>query len=156
MQRKTDLKRYRVACLVISMVALLCACAAKFYQGPYWRIADAYFGDIFIVICLYFWLALLRPSVRIITKFLMIACLSTAVELLQATGLPASLNLSEPFVFILGTSFDPIDFVCYGVGLLCAVFIDNILNPIHHGAFGAAFSHSQKHPNHESTETTEV
>ena len=117
---------YRIYCLIVSLVALSLAFWSKFYDGPYWRFADAYLGDVFIVICLYFWLALFRPGLHILTKFALIAALAFGVELFQATGLPAALNLPEPFVFILGTSYNAFDFLCYGSGLLCAVFFDQL------------------------------
>jgi len=58
----------------------------------------------------------------------MIAAIAVAVELFQLTGLPRSLNLPEPYVFILGSAFDPFDFVYYFIGILMAVIMDMLLN----------------------------
>lgn len=118
------LARYRWLSLAASLLALTLAFIAKYYVGPYERFADAYLGDVFIVICLYFWLAIAAPRFRILSKFIVIAAVASFVEFLQLTGLPARLNLGEPFVFILGTSFDPRDFIFYGVGLTLAVIVD--------------------------------
>ncbi|RQW02123.1 DUF2809 domain-containing protein, partial [candidate division KSB1 bacterium] len=114
-------------CLFVSSFALALAFASKYYAGPHQRFADAYLGDVFIVICLYFWLALLWPQLHVLTKFALIAGLAIGVELLQATGLPASLRLPAPFVFVLGTSFDQRDFLFYGTGLMVAVLFDLLL-----------------------------
>ncbi|MBN1561897.1 DUF2809 domain-containing protein [candidate division KSB1 bacterium] len=119
--------RYRRLCLVISLVALALAFASKYYAGPHQRFADAYLGDAFIVICLYFWLALLWPHLRILTKSALISGLAVGVELLQATDLPASLHLPAPFVFVLGTSYDRRDFIFYGLGVLIAALVEKIL-----------------------------
>ncbi len=117
-------KMYKKASFLLSLVFLALAFLAKFYTGPCWRIADAYFGDIFIVACLYFALSFFQPSLKPLFKLSAIAALAVFVELFQATGVPASLNLPEPFVFILGTGFDPIDFFCYLVGLALAFLSD--------------------------------
>jgi hypothetical protein len=119
--------RYRRLCLAASFVALVLAFIAKYYVGPFERFADAYLGDVFIVICLYFWLAILAPQFSILSKFMVIAAVACCVEFLQLTGFPARLNLGEPFVFILGTSFDPYDFIFYALGLTSAVLLDVVL-----------------------------
>lgn len=83
-------------------------------------------GDLFIVACLYFWLTIVYPKWRPTVKALSIALLAVAVEIFQATGLPARLQLPEPFVFILGSQFDAKDFIYYLVGLLIALLVDYI------------------------------
>ena len=118
---------YRYACLIVSLVALALAFVSKFYSGPYWRFADAYLGDVFIIICLYFWLTIMCVNLSIVFKALMIAALATVVELFQLSGIPTRWDLPEPFVFILGSSFDPKDFIYYAIGLCGAVGIDILL-----------------------------
>ena len=115
---------YKRKCLVAAIVFLALAFLSKLYSGPFWRIADAYFGDVFIVACLYFILSIIFTKIRPLLKFMAIALFATAVELFQATGIPASLELPRPFVFILGTSFDIYDFAFYAVGLMSAVGLD--------------------------------
>ncbi|MBN1479366.1 DUF2809 domain-containing protein [candidate division KSB1 bacterium] len=115
---------YRRVCFVTSSVALALAFLSKYYSGPHFRFADAYLGDLFIVICLYFILAGSYINLGIMQKFIVIMAIACFVELFQWTKLPAQLNLPEPFVFILGTSFDPLDFVFYGMGLTIAVLLD--------------------------------
>ena len=114
----------RLKYALLSLLFLASAFFTKFYSGPYWRFADAYLGDVFIVACLYFALSIVCESRGALFKFAAIAALAIVVELFQATGIPASLNLPKPFVFILGTSFDPKDFLFYFAGLCLAVVID--------------------------------
>ena len=57
----------------------------------------------------------------------MIAVFAVAIEFFQATGVPAALQLPRPFVFILGTSYDVFDFLCYLFGLVIAFFLDILI-----------------------------
>ena len=123
-KQNINIRTYRLYAAVASIITLGLALWSKYYSGPYHTFADAWLGDVFIVICLYFWLALAFPRFTILIKFLAIALLATGVELLQLSGWPASLNVPEPFVFILGTSFDPKDFLCYAIGLTLAAVLD--------------------------------
>lgn len=126
----TQVRSYRLLSLIVSLVALALAFWSKYYSGPYYQLADAYLGDVFIVMCLYFGLALAFSRLSILKKFLTIAIVACSVELLQFSGWPASLNMPEPFVFILGTSFDPRDFIFYAIGLSLAAAIDGWLYKI--------------------------
>ena len=110
--------------LLMAMVLLLLALASKVYRGPYWQFSNAYVGDIFIVGTLYFILSFAAPGFPPIKKAFTIGMIAVAVELFQATGIPASWGLPEPFSFVLGTSFDPRDFMFYGVGLIVAIILD--------------------------------
>ncbi len=121
-----NLKAYKKASRRLSLLFLALALFAKFYTGPWQHIADAYFGDLFIVASLYYALSLLKPALKPPIKFSAIAALALLVELFQATGIPASLNLPVPFVFILGTGFDVVDFLYYFTGLALAFLLDVI------------------------------
>ncbi len=118
---------YAPKSLVASVTFLCLAFLSKGYSGPYQWFAEAYLGDVFIVGCLYFALSLVAPEKSGLFKFIAIGLFAVVVEFFQATGLPAALNLPEPFVFVLGTSFDVFDFVSYFIGLLLAVFVDRVI-----------------------------
>gem|GEM_PF-2117597 len=122
------MRNYRWWSFFLSMLFLAGAFASKYYSGPHFHYIDAYFGDLFIVACLYFWTSIILPSTSLWIKGGMIAAIAVAVELFQLTGLPRSLNLPEPYVFILGSAFDPFDFVYYFIGILMAVIMDMLLN----------------------------
>ncbi len=112
---------------MVSILFLTFAVAGKIYKGHGWQYADAWIGDIGIVGCLYFWLAIFIPRHRPAAKTAVIAVVATAVELFQWTGIPRSWRLPRPFVFILGSRFDPRDFICYAIGLFAAWQVDRIL-----------------------------
>ncbi|MBN1999515.1 DUF2809 domain-containing protein [candidate division KSB1 bacterium] len=119
--------KYRCQAILFSSIFLAFAVAGKVYKGPGWHYADAWMGDIGIVGCLYFGLAVFIPKRRPVTKTAVIAAVATAVEVFQWTGIPRSWNLPRPFVFVLGSRFDPTDFLCYIVGLFAAWQVDRLL-----------------------------
>ncbi len=120
-------KLYVRCSAALALAFLLCALASKAYHGPYWRLAEAYVGDIFIVACLYFLLTLLRPQWSWMLKSFVIGGIAVAVEAFQASGIPEAWGLPKPFLYILGTKFDPTDFACYAFGLWCAYLCDRFL-----------------------------
>lgn len=118
------MKNYRRSALILSFVFLALAFATKYYSGPYWQFSDAYLGDVFIVAVLYYWLGAIFLKWRPFAKAATIFCIALAVELFQASGIPASWNLPEPFVFVLGSQFDVKDFLFYAIGIALAVWVD--------------------------------
>lgn len=118
--------RYRSKCAAVSLLLLAAAFLDKFYRGPAQSFSEAYLGDFFIVGCLYFWLSVMLPRWPMMLKAAAIGFLALSVELFQATLIPASWNLPQPFNFLLGTAFDPKDFVFYFSGLAFAVLLDVI------------------------------
>lgn len=118
------MKSNRRFAFLLSLFFLALAFATKYYSGPYWQFSDAYLGDVFIVAVLYFWLASGFPRRHPFFKAATIFLIALAVELFQASGIPASWNMPEPFVFVLGSQFDFKDFIFYTLGLLMAVLVD--------------------------------
>ncbi len=127
------MKTYRIHALITSLVflALALALASKYYHGPHHVFADAYLGDVFIVGCLYFWLALIKPRWYPRLKGGIILLVALTVESFQATGIPASWGLPEPFVFVLGSQFDIRDLAFYLLGITLALLIDRYLMQKH-------------------------
>lgn len=117
-------RAYKKRSVYLAVVFLALAFMTKWYAGPYRQFADAYLGDVFIVASLYYCLSIFAPGLSRTKKFAAVAALAVAVELFQATGIPGSLNLPRPFVFILGTGFDVYDFISYLAGLSMALVID--------------------------------
>ncbi len=120
-------KNYRSIVLILAGGFLLFAVLSKLYRGPYRAFSDAYIGDAGIVACLYFGLAAVCPGLKPGVKLIVIGAVALSVELFQGTGIPAALNLPAPFVWALGSKFDPVDFLFYFAGLLIAFFIDKRL-----------------------------
>jgi hypothetical protein len=123
----TAFQKYRISAVIFSVLFLTVAVSGKIYRGPYQWLADAYIGDVAIVGCLYFWLALIFPSWRPSLKTLTIALVAVSVESFQATQIPKRWKLPRPFVFVLGSQFDANDFFCYAIGLTIAFFLDRFL-----------------------------
>ncbi len=107
-----------------ALACLAAAFASKYYQGPGNAFSEAYLGDFFVVGVFYFLVGAAAHSMRPFAKAAAIALFAAAVELFQASGIPASWNLPRPFTFLLGTSFDPLDFLFYALGLTAAVAAD--------------------------------
>ena len=118
---------YAIYAVFAGMVLLLFAIFSKVYHGPYRVFVDAYLGDVGIVGFLYFILGTVFIKLTPVWKFIIISIVATVVELFQLTNIPLQMQLPKPFIFILGTSFDPNDFICYFIGLIIAVFIDILL-----------------------------
>ena len=119
--------KYRLTALILFFGFLLFAVLSKLYRGPFWIFSDAYIGDVGIVACLYFGLAFIGPGLKPVYKLFIICAVAVSVESFQATGIPKAMNLPAPFVWVLGSRFDPVDFLFYLAGLLIAFFIDRRL-----------------------------
>ena len=104
---------------------LLFAVLSKFYRGPLWIEVNAYVGDIGIVACLYFSLSCFYRTLSPLKKAFIIAAVAILLEWFQSSGIPGSWNLPAPFVWVLGSRFDALDFVFYAIGLIIAVFLDH-------------------------------
>jgi hypothetical protein len=115
---------YRKKAIFFAFVFLLFAICCKIYRGPFWQIGHAYLGDVGIVASLYFSVSLLRQRWRPIRKVLVVALFSLLVELLQLTNLPRNLALPDPVIFAIGAKYDPVDYLCYLVGLAIAFSLD--------------------------------
>jgi hypothetical protein len=119
-----SLASYRLHATVYSALFITLAFASKAYRGPWWRIADAYIGDVMVVGFLFFVLSALLPRLATARKFWIVFVYAVLVELFQATGLPASWHLRPPLSYAFGSSFDAIDLIAYAVGVLLAAFLD--------------------------------
>jgi hypothetical protein len=119
-------KKYRLLSLIVLLLFLGAAFASKFYRGAGQVFAEAYLGDLFIVGCLYFSLGTILPKMAMWKKAGLIGLVAVLVESFQATGIPASWGLPAPLSFIMGTAFDPRDFLFYALGIFIAVLIDTL------------------------------
>jgi len=125
------LETYRRLALTLGCGFLVFAVLTKLYRGPLHVYIDAWAGDIGIVACLYFILACFFPRLQPVIKGLVIACVAVSVELFQASGIPHSWNLPAPFVWVLGSRFDLMDFGFYFIGIMIALIIDRKLVKIY-------------------------
>ena len=86
-------------------------------DGRWYELYYSYFSDIVLPFGWYFLLCLSEASYRILghwsRKAVIILALMTIAETLQYFG-----------IYAFGTTFDPVDYVMYGLGVLLAVFVD--------------------------------
>ena len=116
----------RVTCkkvVIVSMVvpiALLHFFTGSNYRGPYPRFVNGYLLDILVPFAFYFLLCLNEFSLlrSWIVKSILVFGAASSVEIAQFFGVP-----------IFGRTFDPVDFIMYGIGLILAVVLDATVFP---------------------------
>jgi hypothetical protein len=98
-------------------VALLHFVTGRAYKGPYPEFVNGYLLDILLSFALYFLLCPLDAIFRFLrpwfVKGLPVFAIGFSVEVAQFYGVP-----------IFGRTFDPLDFVMYGMGVMLAAIID--------------------------------
>lgn len=113
-------KRVAVVCMVVP-IALLHFFTGSAYKGPWPEFINGYLMDILVPFAFYFLLTLpespwLKPWP---VKGLLVFGAASCVEIAQYVGVP-----------IFGQTFDPLDFVTYGLGVALAVFLDTVFFPL--------------------------
>jgi hypothetical protein len=115
--------RGRIA-LVVSIL-LVIALVHSFRVGTYLRgslftLYYSYFSDVVVPFGMYFLLCLNDVSVLFLrdwrVKAVLVFGVAASTEVMQAFGVP-----------LLGQTFDPLDFVMFGVGVLLAALVDRSL-----------------------------
>ena len=119
---RTGRRRLRsvVAVTIAVPVGLLHFVTGSHYQGPYPVFVNGYMIDILLPFAAYFLLVprKLAPLRSWLTKGLLVFGVGASVEIAQFFGIP-----------ILGRTFDPLDFVMYGLGVALAVACDVVVFP---------------------------
>jgi hypothetical protein len=101
-------------------VALLHFVTGSNYTGPYPEFVNGYLIDILLPFALFFLLCLTELSVlrSWIVKCVLVFGIGASVEVAQYFGVP-----------LLGRTFDPVDFLMYGLGVLLAALLDTTVFP---------------------------
>jgi hypothetical protein len=111
--------RRRAAALVLLSLAVGGFVLA--YRGPGRALVRGHLGDVAVVLCVYFALAVAtRLSSRV--RLALVAAIAVATELFQAVS-PA-LSRSTLVDLTVGRTFDPWDLVAYALGLAIAYVAD--------------------------------
>ena len=116
-------RRTRKIGVVVSIsisVALLHFVTGENYQGPFPVFVNGYMIDVLLPFSLYFLLCLTQASIlrSWLVKAILVFAVGLVVETAQFYGFP-----------ILGQTFDPLDYLMYGLGVLMAVVLDTLLFP---------------------------
>ena len=113
----------RVAVVVGIMVVIALVHGFRlgtYLDGTLFTLYYSYFSDILVPFGMYFLLCLNEASLRFLAdwrvKALLIYAITSLTEVAQAFGIP-----------LLGSTFDPLDFVMFGAGVLLAAFADRVL-----------------------------
>ena len=105
---------------VVIPIALLHFFTGSNYRGPYPGFVNGYLLDILLPFAFYFLLCLNEFSLlrSWIVKSSLVFAVGASVEIAQFYG-----------VLIFGRTFDPLDFVMYGIGVLSAAILDTTVFP---------------------------
>ena len=123
MRRGDAIARARTAVAVTIMLLIVLVHGLRVgarLQDPLFTYYYSYFSDLVVPFGAYFLLWMQDARVPLLrdwrSKALLVFAAASATEILQAFG-----------VHLLGTTFDPLDFVMFGVGVLLAVLVDKLL-----------------------------
>jgi hypothetical protein len=102
------------------LVASLHFVTGPHYKGPFPHFVNGYLIDLLLPFALYFLLCMYE---KFILKYWLVRCgaiflLGATIETAQYFGVP-----------IFGSTFDPLDYVAYALGVLLAAFLDQIVIP---------------------------
>ena len=117
----TRLGRTAVAVGILLLIALVHAFRVGSYlRGSLFRLYCSYFSDIVVPFGGYFLLCLSDSRHRFLrdwrVKAVLVFAVASFAEVVQAFGMP-----------LLGRTFDPLDFVMFGAGVLLAAGLDRLL-----------------------------
>ena len=112
-------KKVLVVCIVVP-IGLLHFFTGSAYHGPWPELVNGYLLDVLVPLA--FYLLLCLPEIPQLqpwpVKALLVFGAAASVEVAQFFGMP-----------ILGRTFDPLDFVTYGLGVALAVLLDTAVLP---------------------------
>ena len=106
---------------IMLIIALIHAFRVGTYlPGKMFTLYYSYFSDIVVPFGMYFLLFMADVHIRFLrdwrVKAMLVFGVASSTELMQAFGVP-----------LLGRTFDPLDFVMFGAGVLLAVLTDRFL-----------------------------
>ena len=118
---KTIIVRTAVVVVVMVVVALIHIFRVGTYlSGSLFTLYYSYFSDVIIPFGMYFILCLNDRNISFLrgwcTKSLVVFGAASATEIAQAFG-----------IYLLGVTFDPLDFVMFALGTLLAAFVDQVV-----------------------------
>ena len=129
MEEKSTLQPYLVQKLLVAMTVILFIAAihilrvGTYFSGKLFILYYSYFSDIVIPIGIYFLLCINDVSIPYLknwkTKASIVFVIAASTEIAQAVGIP-----------ILGSTFDPLDFVMFGVGIFIAIGLDYLFSRV--------------------------
>ena len=105
---------------IMILITLIHFFTGSNYKGPYPEFVNGYLLDILVPFGFYFLLGLSKfPLLKSwIVKSILVFGVASFTEIAQFFGVP-----------IFGQTFDPVDFVMFGIGVILAAILDIIVFP---------------------------
>ena len=129
MEENSTLQPYLVHKMMVVVTVILLIAAihifrvGSYFSGKLFILYYSFFSDIVIPIGIYFMLCIDDVWIPILkswkTKAAIVFIIAGATEIAQAFGIP-----------ILGSTFDPLDFVMFGVGIAIAIGLDYLFSRV--------------------------
>ncbi|MGD9093621.1 MAG: hypothetical protein PVF74_12300 [Anaerolineales bacterium] len=129
MEDKSTLQPYLVQKMMVAITVILFIAAVhifrvgSYFSGKLFIWYYSFFSDIVIPIGIYFMLCVNDVTIHYLnswkTKAAIVFVIAAATEIAQAFGIP-----------ILGSTFDPLDFVMFGVGIFIAIGLDYLFSRV--------------------------
>lgn len=123
-QFRFNYKRMAVAIVVVLLIAAIHIFRVGSYlSGRLFVLYYRYFSDIVIPIAIYFLLCINEITLPFLrgwmTKAVLVFLIAMTIEIAQGFGIP-----------LLGNTFDILDFVMFGIGVLLAVGLDKLFSKV--------------------------
>jgi hypothetical protein len=115
-------RRVVAVAVVAGVAAIHMLRIGSYLQGTAYRLYYSYASDVLLPFAMYFVLCLNERHLAVLgdwrAKALVILAAASGAEVLQGFGVP-----------VLGRTFDPLDFVMYGIGVFAALVVERVLCP---------------------------
>ena len=112
--------------VVVGVAAIHILRIGSYLRGTAYRLYYSYASDVLLPFAMYFVLSLNQRNLVVLgdwrAKALVILAAASGAEVLQGFGVP-----------VLGRTFDPVDFVMYGIGVIAALVVERVLCPSKRG-----------------------
>lgn len=109
--------------VVLGVVAIHVFRVGAHLRGTPYRLYSSYASDLLLPLAMYFVLCLSERNLSFLgdwrARAAAVFAVASAAEVLQGFGVP-----------MLGRTFDPLDFGMYAVGVLAAVLLDRVAQPV--------------------------
>lgn len=117
------MKKARIRNLIIFVICFIVELLIAVFVHDQW--IRPYVGDILVVVLIYYFIRIFLPKgIRLLPLYVFL--FAAAVEISQYFGLVDMLGPGQYTVIriILGSTFDLVDLICYGVGCLLLGFME--------------------------------
>jgi hypothetical protein len=108
--------------IVAGVAAIHVLRIGSYLRGTASRLYYSYASDVLLPFAMYFVLCLNQRHLAVLgdwrAKALVILAVASGAEVLQGFGVP-----------VLGRTFDPLDFLMYGIGVSTALVVERVLCP---------------------------